>query len=656
MLLERLSLENYGSYAAKSEFDLSSTPDKPIVLVGGLNGAGKTTLFESLMVALYGKTYLGRRATKKEYMEFISEKMHRHGNVRADSASVEIAFRFYHNGCEDGYVVNRSWTRDGASVSESLLIQKNGTPMNDLDESQWQSFIEGLLPLGIAQLFFFDGEKIVRMTQWNDPGNDEIQISLDMLLGSELINRLYSDLDLYMVRRLGKADANGAMQEKYNEMSKEKESLASDIEILNAECEQKNIEIQEANSMVASKESKIMGIGGTLVDTRENLLTQKAVLEEKLRHQGKTIQEELGEDAPLYLATEMLQDIKKQVESDMSITSQKASAHAAKHKIGKLKDEMVKDEFWPNGVDGALSDKIMQRLDSMFEAPRDDTFFDMAPNDAAWMLDKISKLPEKYDSLYQQIIEYGKTDTHFEKVESDLVQIPKDDEIGPKISEINSLHQEIGILKSEIAHIEQQVSSKQAYQKILQNKLKKILDGIYKNKTADAGMNLASNMQSVLDTYSKNLRERKIRDLESNLLNATKSLLHKKHIDRIEIDRTTFEIRAYAKDDESPLKLPSMGERQMVGTALLWAIAKTSGRSLPFVIDTPLGRLDGKHLSNLMSKFYPFASHQLILLSTDREIGGKEYAELEPYTSRSYQIACDESKSVTTVTRGYFGE
>ena len=86
MLLERLSIENYGVYAEKSEFDLSSTRERPIVLIGGLNGAGKTTIFESLMIALYGKTYLGRRTTKKEYLKFIAEKIHRHGGKRASHA------------------------------------------------------------------------------------------------------------------------------------------------------------------------------------------------------------------------------------------------------------------------------------------------------------------------------------------------------------------------------------------------------------------------------------------------------------------------------------------------------------------------------------------------------------------------------------------
>ena len=60
---------------SRSRFVFSSTQKKPIVLVGGLNGAGKTTILEAIMVALYGKTYLGRRATKKEYLEFISGKV-----------------------------------------------------------------------------------------------------------------------------------------------------------------------------------------------------------------------------------------------------------------------------------------------------------------------------------------------------------------------------------------------------------------------------------------------------------------------------------------------------------------------------------------------------------------------------------------------------
>ena len=52
-------------------------PGRPVVLVGGLNGAGKTTILESMMVALYGRAYLGRRTTAKEYERFALSRMHK---------------------------------------------------------------------------------------------------------------------------------------------------------------------------------------------------------------------------------------------------------------------------------------------------------------------------------------------------------------------------------------------------------------------------------------------------------------------------------------------------------------------------------------------------------------------------------------------------
>ena len=98
------------------------------MLVGGLNGAGKTTILEAIMVALYGKTYLGRRATKKEYLEFISGKVHRHRGKRATSASVEIVFRFYHSGSENEYAVGRHWTIEGRISHREVVCTKERSP------------------------------------------------------------------------------------------------------------------------------------------------------------------------------------------------------------------------------------------------------------------------------------------------------------------------------------------------------------------------------------------------------------------------------------------------------------------------------------------------------------------------------------------------
>lgn len=659
MLLEKLVLENYGIYADRTEFDLSTSPEKPIILIGGLNGAGKTTLFESIMVALYGKTYLGIKTTKTQYLAFIADKMHRYKNGRrAKHAFVEVSFRFYHDGSEDIYVINRSWDIDGASVSETLQVQKNGEPMNDIDESLWQSFIEGLIPIGIARLFLFDGEKIVRVTKWDEGDNEEIKASMDILLGTELINRLDADLDLYTVRKSGSRSQDKHIRARYEELLKEKRELASGIDSLNAEIKQKNADLEDLESKISARELKIAGIGGGYADMRSNLFTQKAVLEEKIRHLGKQIQEDLANDAPLYMASSILTGIREQIRSDVEIIQQKSSISYMRGRVKALKDDISSEEFWfTEPINDIMCEKICKRLDDMIKKPTKSEFFDMSPNDAEWMQQKISGVMEGSNLLRAKLDEYGRINTRLTKTESDLAKIPQDDEIGPRISEINNMHQEVGMLKAEIVGMTQTVSTKHAYRKILQSRLKGLIDTLHKSKTSSDGVVLAAKMKKALASYHESVRERKMHELETHLLNTIRILLHKDMISKIEIDKITFEIRVYDSEEEIiPGELLSMGERQMIGTALLWAIARTCGRLLPFVIDTPLGRLDGEHLSNLTDRFYPFVSHQTVLLSTDREIGQKEYSQLYEYVMRSYLISYDPQKAASSIRSGYFVE
>ena len=138
--------------------------------------------------------------------------------------------------------------------------------------------------------------------------------------------------------------------------------------------------------------------------------------------------------------------------------------------------------------------------------------FGLSPDDSAKISQNIEDMTKNSKSLLDMIERYAGIVEQIEKIESDLSKIPRDDELGPKISEINSLHQEVGMLKAEIAHIEQQVSSKRSYKKILQNRLKKMIEAIHRNENASAGVLLASKMQNVLDTYYANLKERKIAD------------------------------------------------------------------------------------------------------------------------------------------------
>ena len=88
--------------------------------------------------------------------------------------------------------------------------------------------------------------------------------------------------------------------------------------------------------------------------------------------------------------------------------------------------------------------------------------------------------------------------------------------------------------------------------------------------------------------------------------------------------------------NELDAKQLSAGEKQIYAIAMLEALAKTSGRRLPIIIGTtPLGRLDSKHREQLVNAYFPHASQQVIVLSTDTEIDQEYLSALSPFISHA---------------------
>ena len=187
------------------------------------------------------------------------------------------------------------------------------------------------------------------------------------------------------------------------------------------------------------------------------------------------------------------------------------------------------------------------------------------------------------------------------------------------------------------------------------DKIRSYLSQKIEDKRRVLGLEVGSKVQQVLEKYATLLRSEKLELLEEEILTGLQVLLHKENfIEKISIDKETFEVKLYkGNDDEITKDMLSKGELQMYATAIVWGLAKTSGRPLPFMIDTPLARLDEDHRMSLVEKFYP-QRHQTIILSTDSEINSKYYKELEPYISRSFVIQYDSEKGSTVTHQRYF--
>ena len=321
MHLTKVTLKNYGVYRDKIEFDLSTTDAKPVVLIGGSNGAGKTTLFESLLVGFYGASFLDKKTTKKEYHKFLANKIHRYlgTTAAADSTSIIIDFKFYHNGVVDDYTVDRTWKNEDGRIIEELKIKKDGKRLDSVEESQWQSFIEELIPRGIAKLFFFDGEKIVKMAE-EENEDIEIKSSFDSLLGLDVVEQLHSDLRVHIMRNM--KDGSKAIQIEHDKHLEEREVILDDIERFERVLGTKNTEMDDLAVRIKEVEANVTKIGGGFASKREELKVKKASLQMKISSLESELKSIIVGSLPLSLIPKQIKSLKSQILKDEEILKQ----------------------------------------------------------------------------------------------------------------------------------------------------------------------------------------------------------------------------------------------------------------------------------------------------------------------------------------------
>ena len=660
MHLTKVTLKNYGVYRDKIEFDLTTTDDKPIILIGGTNGAGKTTLFESILVGFYGQSFFNKKTTRKEYERFLANKIHRYlgTTVSADSTSIIIDFKFFHNGKVDDYTVDRTWKNDDGRIIEELKIKKNGERLDSVEESQWQSFIEELIPRGIAKLFFFDGEKIVKMAE-EENEDIEIKSSFDSLLGLDIVEQLHSDLRVQIMRNM-KDDAK-SIQMQHDKYLEERDEILADRDRFKDKLAVKNGEIDVISLEIDVIEAKVSKIGGGFASKREELKAKKSFLEMKLASLENDLRGMITGPLPLCLIPKQTESLRLQIQKDEKILKKQIENQILSEKLDELSESLNSEKFW-KGIDTTLQikEKIIQNISSLFssdeQTEKNISMFNFSTLESANTISLIDNLGTGLDNLKETSQEYSQASDDLQKIDVALVNAPNDDEIGPLISDLNSLHGNQGILKNEIEHLEQQVSTKNSYLKMINVKVRNILADKYKNKNAGIQAELATKVQKVLDEYIEKLKIKKLQLLEVYLLEEIRRLMHKENlITKVSVDKETFEIKLYDKDgNPSPKDLLSKGEKQMYATAVLLALAKPSGKPLPFMIDTPLARLDVVHRDNLIEKFFPYASHQVVIFSTDAEIDEKYYSKMKPYISRSYAMEYMPGKGKTKLHSCYF--
>jgi len=653
MIFENLLINNFGVYSGKQNFDLSTKEEKPVILIGALNGSGKTTFLQAIDFVLYGKFSNFFYSQKLSYENFLKKNINK--NNYDEGAQVELVFFRKYKGKNEKFKISRNWKAIGKKIKEEFFVFIDDVYDEDITKD-WDNFVDQILPSRVASLFFFDGEKIEQLADL-EQSKGVLKKAINSLLGLEIVDQLNIDVDEFQKRSVLQLKTDDE-KKNINKLKKEVDGFENRIKEIDEsivkvedELAKKAYDIRELNVVLSQK-------GISYYEKKQEYEKELQVIDEKRTEISDGLLKLASGDLPLLVVKKelaaMVDQSKSLLESQNKTDNQKKNNDLIEN-ISSFVLKNSKDDKFTKDFEKFISDKKIT----------DTTILDnenLLPNlnyqDLNSLLNHNLDTAEK--DIKKKINTINKLEEEYEKISQLINKIPTDDEIKPLIDKLEE-HQ-----KDEIKLItKKKILDEQRGQ--INGPLIKInieLKKEYEKKTTQDLVNLdkkrfvdySVRIKDVLSTFHVKALDFHIKRLEKLILECFKSLHRKKDfIKLIKIDTSTFDLQIFeAKNVQVDTDVLSAGERQLLAVAILWGLAKASSSAAPTVIDTPLGRLDSEHRLNLVEQYFPTASKQVILLSTDEEINQKYHKYMKPYLARSYKIEYDEKINGSKSTLGYF--
>lgn len=660
MILERLTIENFRVFEGRHTFDLAPRvkdgKKRPIVLFGGLNGSGKTTILTAVRLALYGKLSLGMRLSSKVYEEHLRKFIHRSKARAADeesSASVQIGFSYASLGVKKHYVVTRSWLDTGKRVKEILSVEEDGVLLEDLNHDQCQGFLNELVPIGVSELFFFDGEKIAELAE--DTNGEVLGDAVKKLLGLDLFETLDADLGVLLRNEVKKSSEKDLLSQ-INHLQDQLKEFKKKAEEELVAYEQLKPQVIETQNTLTKLETELSAKGGAWAVTREEAIREQVALSEEQKQLQERLREVIADTFPFTLAQDFVQKTLRRlkVESD-----RKRNQHIA---------EAVRDRLLAvqERLHLILGPKEIKELEAVVS---EELASLSVPGDKAPLVHDISdRVLAQIESVINSALEHGQAlskelakrlevvEEQLDRAGQRIARAPEEDQIKPLVERIRAADEALRSARlAQKKHLEHHKSYLLDAVGVARQ-----LDKVFANKSSNESkarvVQNAYNAKGLLKDFAEAATKRKIADLENEFVLSFERLARKEDVHLCaSIDPTTFAVILHRPDgvevDKDEL---SAGEKQIFAISILEALARISGRQLPIIIDTPLGRLDSVHRTKLIERYFPNASHQVIILSTDTEVDESFYKDLSPSISHAFKLEYLPESGSTTAQEGYF--
>ena len=644
MIIKRLSLNNFGVYSGNNTFCFNN--QKPIVLIGGMNGRGKTTFLSAILIALYGdNSVLFRESNYKSYNQYLRSYVN--NNNLDETTFVELEFQI--NEPEPTtYLSHREWDAQKKRTKETITVYQNGE-YNEFITNNWTMFVETIIPNALSGFYFFDGEKIAEMAV--DNTSKQLKESIRAMLGISVLDVLKNDL-VKNVRKISKESGSGQKEDELEQLRRDNEMLEQLLAQTEYNIELKANTIAELDEKIDKQYHRYQAQGGSVYEQREELLQNKAILNEKLGNISESLVLHASESLPLLMVKDLLDGLMldAKTEYDSHIMQQ------ATDQVLSILEEYKSTHALSNNEYNDFIELVNRRANSAKEQ-----VYQLSDHTLFQLEDLLNnELPRQKAETIKLLESKSKTIDEEQAVESHLQLDISSDTLAKITNIIKKLSDDKVKEEVELSHLE---SERHA----LENELDQ--------KTADYHRAVESYLQSVelvddndrllkysnmairlVEKYSIALQAQKTEYLARTITDCYKQLANKSNmIDNIRMDHETLDISYYnGQGLEVAKESLSAGEKQLTVISILWALAICSGKKLPVIIDTPLSRMDSQHRTALITTYFPQASEQTIILSTDSEIDRTYYELMKKDIGDEFTLEYEDEVGSTRILRGYF--
>ncbi len=474
MILNQITLRNFCCYRGEQVFNLA--PDRragksrPIVLFGGINGGGKTTLLDAVQLVLYGIRSKCSKRGEKPYDEFLRDSIHL-GVDPHDGATVQLSFRYASEGKECLYEVTRTWSEVRGKIRESVQVSRDGDVDGWLSEN-WAQVVEELIPFGIAQLCFFDAEKI-RFLAEDDTSTQALGSAIKSLLGLDLAERLLTDAAV-LEGRLAKRAKRSVDGEEIDRLESELQSKQAEIErLVQEKGTLENPRLAAQGRMLAAEE-RFAKIGGQHWEQRESRQRRLTELERSLKDNEHRLAVLSATELPLILISDLLGDAAKQAHRELHA----AEANVVSQLLGK-RDESLLKQLKRKRVDAKAIEIATNFLaqDRAERAPQDEVDARLKLSDSdRRLLDHLLQrsLPEKCAEARELLERVERERRTLEDLQRALSATPEDDSVRAVAKQLKDAAKELASLEQQIGRVEKQLDTLRNERADVENRLGKL--------------------------------------------------------------------------------------------------------------------------------------------------------------------------------------